>query len=218
MAGSRFGARFGFGGRVAADALQPQLAGLRLAGLLEHPLVEVVNIAIGREDEGAERLPDEQLSLHIQQVRGRQVGVADDALVAQGEVAHWRQVEELEVLLALHLQLELGAAQLLVLHLELDLVHAQLVDGSGELLGQRRGRGGGGEPVEELLGSPAQLVGLVLHGLHLARVFSGGHQAPRSMSVTVSSMRRRFSGVWRSSRALRVTLHGPSAPPVRLST
>src|SRR5450759_5212945 len=220
VAGSRFVVRPGSGARFAADALQPQLAGLRLAGLLEPPLVQVVHIAIGREDEGAERLPDEQLPLHAQQEGGGQVGVADDALVAQGEVAHRRQVEELEVLRALLLQLEPGAAQLLVLHLELDLVHAQLVDDSGDVRGHGRGggSGGGGEPVEALLGLPAQLVGGAWRSLLLARAFGGGHQASRSMSVTVSSMRRRFSGVWRSSRALSVTLHGPSAPPVRLST
>ena len=84
----------------------------------------VVRILVRREDEVAERLPDEQLPLDAQQLCGRQVGVADDATVAQGEEADRRHVEELEVLLALLLQLKLSAAQLLVLRLELDLVDA----------------------------------------------------------------------------------------------
>src|SRR5450759_3615531 len=52
VGGSRFGAHFGFAARFAADAPQPQLAGLRLAGLLELPLVPVAHILVRREDEG----------------------------------------------------------------------------------------------------------------------------------------------------------------------
>ena len=193
VAGGRFAARPGSaarpgcGFRFAAEAQQTQLAGLRLGGLLEHPQEPVVHIAIGREDEGGERQPDEPLPLHAQQGGGGQVGIAHDARVVQSEIAHRRQVEEVEVLLALRVQLVLGAAQLLVLHLELDLVDAQLVDGGGELHGHGRGGGGGGgggKPVEALLGLPAQLVGLVRRRRVLGRcrrlAVSGRHPVLRS--------------------------------------
>ena len=186
--------------RRGADRLEAQLAGLRPRGLPEELEVPVVHILVRRQDETAERSPDEVLPLHAQQVRGRNVGVADKALVAQGDVAHRRQVEELEVFLALRVQLELGAAQLLVLHLKLDLVDAQLVDGRGEVVGRgRRGRGGG-EPVEMLLGPPAQLGGRARpggrarRGRLLVRLFGGGHQAKGSRSAAGSSMERRCSG------------------------
>ena len=55
---------------------------------------------------------------------GGAVGVFDEAVLAEREVADRREVEALEVLLVRGLQLELDAAQLLVLHLELDLVDA----------------------------------------------------------------------------------------------
>ena len=102
-------------------------------------------------------------------------------------------------------QLEPGTAQLLILHLELDLVHAQVVDDSGDVRGHWRGGVGGvgGELVETLLGLPAQLVGRARRGLFLTRLSGAGHQAPLSMSVIVSSTRRRFSGSTFSSSSTR---------------
>ncbi len=179
---------------------QPHLTGLRLLGLPEHHEVPVVRVPVRREDEGAEWPPDEPLPLDAEQARGREVRFADDAVVAHGEVAHGRQVEEIEIARPRGFKLLLGAAQLLVLHLELDLVDAQLVDGGGELLEHGRGGRDGGEPAEALLGPAAQLgsreqlVGRPRRGLLPARLPWAGHQAAGSLPTVVSNVRRRFSG------------------------
>ena len=117
---------------------QPQLEGLGFAGRKDLFVAQVVAVHVFFVDEPGERLFDQRAAGHAQQGGGGEVGFQDQAVLAEGDIAHGRQVVEVEIAGAGDVQCRLGAAQFLVLALQLDLVNAQLVE---RLLHFRRSEG-----------------------------------------------------------------------------
>ena len=138
----------------------PQLVRLRFAGLDEFPAVLEVDILVVSEDEPGPRFRDERSASDAQHRRGRQVGLPDHALVADGEVADRGEVVEVEVPRPRVLQFRLRPAQFLVLHLELDLMDVKFVEQLGHRVcrqPRRAARRPGRQAPDRLLGPGAQL-------------------------------------------------------------
>jgi hypothetical protein len=95
-------------------------------------------ILVGGEDEMGDRLVDQCAARRPQQGRRGEVGFEDHPGLAEGEVAHRRQVVQVEVARPRRLQLELRPAQFFVLHLQLDLMHVQLLHQPVDLVGRQR--------------------------------------------------------------------------------
>ena len=109
-------------------AHKPQFACLRFAGFKESPAEEVLDVLVFREDEAGDRLLDQCVSCHPQQGRDGEVGFLNQPLFAQGDIAHRREIVQIEISGPGGISFLLGPPQLLVLHIELDLVHLQFMN------------------------------------------------------------------------------------------
>ena len=107
---------------------QPQLALLAFAGRPEVPLVQVVNVLVRLEDEAADRLLEQRAAGRAQQAGGGGVGLQDQPLLGQGDVAHRGQVIKVEIARPFGFDQRLRRAQFLVLHLQLDLVYLKFME------------------------------------------------------------------------------------------
>ena len=114
------------GKRGAIVAQQHQIQGQRVFPC--HRLDEVVlpDFPISRGDEGFETMVEQLLALDPEHRGGGEVGRFDQALAAEGEIAHRREIVEVDITVARILQLHQGLAQGLVLHFQLGLVHLEL--------------------------------------------------------------------------------------------
>ena len=122
---------------------QPQCAHLRGVGGEESLLVQEVK-ALVRGMTEPEEGPLGQISPgHAQPGVGGEVGFENQALLADGEVAHWAEVVEVGMVRLGDFQGRMGAAQLGVLQLQLDLVDVEFVEGALPVGGQRGGEVGG---------------------------------------------------------------------------
>ena len=95
----------------------------------QEPFAEqVVDVLVARDDEAEQGPVDHLAAFHAQQVGGSEVSFQDQSCFIEGQIAHRRELVEVEVPGARGGDFLLRPAQLLVLHLELDLVHLQLVE------------------------------------------------------------------------------------------
>ena len=79
-------------------------------------------------NEAGQPLPGQRDPGHTQQGRGSKIGIDDEPLFADGDIAHLRQVVEIEITRLRINQFSLRPAQRIVLHFQLDLVDPQLVE------------------------------------------------------------------------------------------
>jgi len=73
-------------------------------------------------------LPDQFPPRHAHQIGGGGVGLHDQALRIEGDIAHGCQVEDMEIARPLGFQRRLHPPQFLILHFQFDLVDAQFVE------------------------------------------------------------------------------------------
>ena len=66
--------------------------------------------------------------IHAEHLGGSEIRFQNQPLLAEGDIAHRRQIVEVEIARSSGLQLHLGPAQFIVLHLQLDLVHPQFME------------------------------------------------------------------------------------------
>ncbi len=108
--------------------LHLEFAYLRRTRFKEFFAVKIVDVLVFLDDEPCQRLRGQSVSRHSQQGGSGEVGLHDQTILAEGEVADRRQFVEFEVALPQGLNLRLRPPQLLILHLQFDLVHPQLVE------------------------------------------------------------------------------------------
>ena len=135
----------------------PHLARLGFAALEELFAATVVDVRVFCENEPGEWLLDQRAPGHTQQGSGGEVGLQDQAVIAEGDIADRRQVVEIEIACPHGVQFHLRPPQIFVLHLQLDLVYAQVVQ---DLSGVRLGLGHPGHrrlAPQPLFGTAAQL-------------------------------------------------------------
>ena len=153
---------------------EPQLARLRGAGFSDSRAHQVKNVLIVRENEAGDLLSDEYCSLHTKQPGGSEVDLLNQSRPADGAIAHWRHVVEIEIACLRRVQFILSPAQFLVLHLQLDLMHPQFMQCMAQCLGRHgtelSDQVGCATPVG-IVGATAQAL-LLTHGL-LDRVLGG---------------------------------------------
>ena len=150
---------------------EPQLTHLRCACFEELLAVTVVDVLVLADDEPGQRLLDQRTSCHAQKVGGGEVGLDDQPLLAEREVAHRRQIVQIEIPRPRGLQLHLGPAQFLVLHLQLNLVHPEIVQQRPRRVRRQRLQalwGRRGVFSSDLLRPVPQIVRLVRTGLFLS--------------------------------------------------
>ena len=101
----------------------------------------VVDVLVFGKDKMGQRLLDQSDFPHTQQSGPREVRLQDQPLLAEGEIAHRRQIVQVEVPRPRDFEFALGPAQFLILHLQLDLMHLQLVEQAPGFLGRQRDLG-----------------------------------------------------------------------------
>ena len=95
----------------------------------------VVDVLIRRKDKAGQGMLDQGASRHTQHVSGSEIGLQDQPLLADGEIAHRRQIVQIEIPRPGSFQFFLCPAHFLVLYRKLDLMHPQLVDQLPRLFG-----------------------------------------------------------------------------------
>src|SRR5680860_1594458 len=136
----------------------------------------VIEVLVFGKDERGDRLLDQRAPGHAQQGADGEVGLQDhQPRLAEGAIAHRRQVIEVEIARPRGVQFRLRPAQFLVLHLQLDLMHAQFMKRLPRCFGRQ------GLEVFRRLGvfSPDDLFGLSAQfGGLFGSVMRAGHYAP----------------------------------------
>ena len=113
--------------RRAVFSRQTQFERLRCACLEQFLALQVVIVRVFTGDKAAERLPDQGAACNPQQIGAGKIRFEDQSVFVQREIAHRRQVVQVEITCARSFQRFLRAAQFVVLQLQFDLMHLQIV-------------------------------------------------------------------------------------------
>ena len=117
-----------------------QLEHLRRAGFHQPFAGAVVNVLIFGGDKAGQRLFQQRRFGGPEQAGAGQIGLQDQPVFGERQIADRRQVEQIEIAGPRRFQLLLGAAQFLILHLQFNLVNLEFVQRLADGLGRQRHR------------------------------------------------------------------------------
>ena len=102
---------------------------------------QVIDVLILFDHKRGDRSADQLIADHSQQRSHRKIGLLDQPLVAQGAIAHRRQIIQIEIARPGQVEFHLGPVQFLVLQFKLHLVNLQFMKGRPNLLERERFQG-----------------------------------------------------------------------------
>ncbi len=150
----------------------------------------VEDVLVLGKDEASQRLPGQIASGHAEQTGPREVGLQDQTLFADGEVAHRRKIVKIKIPCPRGFEFALRPPQLLVLHLQFELMHLQFVEQPLGFLGRNRFPSLGLRAANQFF-RPAAQVGDIVR----VRLFLSHAGAP---CLQRRGLRHRWARIWRS--------------------